>query len=154
VSDDIRTKAALEAGKSIVKGAVGELLLSPEEKAKQSEEKKKKRRTLYIKLGAGAVVALLAVVTVVGLLANLWKYAAGALVLGGVGTAGYFYLRPKVRALRAKATARLEARRAAERAEEEKRLAAERERLALEAEQKKKQALEDQLEALRKKAQG
>jgi hypothetical protein len=151
VSDDIKTKAAIEAGKSLVKDAVGDLLLSPEEREKQGEERKKKRRNLYIKLGAGAIVGLLLVVTVVGALASLWKYALTLLVVGGVAGGGYLYLKPKVKALRAKATARLEARKNAEREEEAKRMAAEKERLALEAEAAKKKALDDQLEALKRK---
>ncbi len=83
--------------------------------------------------------------SLMSVLAKLWVYALGLLVVAGIGGAGYFYAKPKLRALKERATARLtEAREAEE--------AAERDKAVVDAAAAKQKKLEDELAALKKKA--
>ena len=143
---DLSSQAAVSAGKDMAKRALEDLTLSPEEKAKRDEERAGARKRTLIKWGAIGVVGVLALVSLVGALASLWYYALGLLVVGGLGAGAYFYAKPKVRALREKAQARLAARSAAEEQEA-------RERAVRDAAAAKQKKLEDELAALKRKAQ-
>ena len=145
--------AALSAGKAMAQRALDDLTLTPEEKARREAESARKRRNLKIKLAIGGVVGVVVLLSAMSVLAALWKYALLLLFVAGVGGAGYWFARPKIAALKQKATARLEARKLEERAtaEAEARVAAE--KAAADAAAKKKQKLEDDLAALKQKAQ-
>jgi hypothetical protein len=145
--------AAKAAGKQLgdaitksAKRALDDLTLSPEEKAKRDEEAKSARKKTLIKWGVIGVVGVIAVLSLMSVLASLWMYALGLLVVGGLGAGAYFYLKPKVKALRAKATARLAAKSEAD-------AAAAKEKAIVDAAAAKQQKLEDELAALKRKAQ-
>lgn len=163
-SDDLKAKvgalgsklggdAALAAGKAMAKRALDDLTQSPEEKQQRAQEDEAKRRSRKIKLILGGVIAVVAVLSLMSVLAALWKYAIGLLLVLGIGGAGWLFAKPRLLALKARATARLEARKAEERAatEAEARVAAE--KAAADAVRAKEQKLEDELQALKQKAQ-
>jgi hypothetical protein len=141
--------AAKAAGKQLgdmAKRALDDLTLSPEEKAKRAEEEKGARKKTLIKWGVIGVVGIVAILSLMSVLASLWMYALGLLVVGGIGAGAYFYLKPKVKALRAKAAARLAAKSEAD-------AAAAKEQAIVDAAAAKKKKLEDDLAALKRKAQ-
>lgn len=131
---DVDGKLALQAGKAMLKGAAAQ--------AKADVERAGTSTKLKI---IGAVVGL-GVLAVVGmtLIAKLWLYAVGALVVGGAGLAGYLVVKPKIATLKQKTEAKLLAGRREREAEEARRAAAE-------AEAARKQKLEDELAALKAK---
>jgi len=138
---DAKTEAALAAGKSIAKKAIEDLTSTDEEKA----EKKGERKKTLIKYGVIGVVGIVAVLALMSVLAKLWMYALGLLVVLGIGAGGYFYVKPKVVALKQRATARLHAKKDADDAANAVK--------ALEdAKVAKAQKLEDELAALKKRA--
>lgn len=139
-------RAALAAGKEMAKRALEDLTLTDEERATRDEEKKAARKMTMVKVVAVGVVGVIAVLALMSVLAKLWLYALGLLIVGGIGAAGYFYVKPKLKALKAKATARLQERNAASEAEA-------REKAARDAVTAKQTKLEDELAALKKKAQ-
>lgn len=145
--------AALAAGKAMAKRALDDLTLSPEEKAKRDQESANKKRNLKIKLAIGGVVGVVVVLSLMSVLAALWKYAIVLLLVAGVGGGGYLFARPKIAALKQKATARLEAGRAAERAAALEQAKAQADKAAADALLAKQQKLEDELASLKKKAQ-
>lgn len=153
VSAKLGGDAALAAGKAMAQRALDDLTLSPEEKARRAEEDAKKRRNLKIKLVLGGVVGLVVVLSAMSVLAALWKYALGLLLVFGIGGAGYLFAKPKLAALKQKATARLQARQAEERAAAEEQAKVDAAKAAADAAQAKKQKLEDELAALKQKAQ-
>ncbi len=146
-------EAALAAGKAMAKRALDDLTLSPEEKERRAKEDEGKRRSRKVKLILGGVVAVVAVLSLMSVLAALWKYAVGLLLVLGLGGAGWLVAKPKLQALKARATARLEARRADERAADEAAAKASAEQAAADAARAKHQKLEDELAALKQKAQ-
>src|SRR5436305_4697932 len=103
---DAKTEAALSAGKALAKQALDDLTSTDEEKA----EKKSSRKKTLIKYGVIGVVGIVAILALMSVLAKLWVYALGLLVVAGIGAGGYFYAKPKVRALKERATAKSRAR--------------------------------------------
>ncbi len=146
-------EAALAAGKAMAKRALDDLTQSPEEREQRAEQDEAKRRSRKIKLILGGVVAVVAVLSLMSVLAALWKYAIGILLVLGVGGAGWLFAKPKLAALKQRATARLEASRAEERAAAEQAAKAAAEKAAADAVKAKQQKLEDELAALKQKAQ-
>ena len=144
-SDDAATGAALAAGNRLAKRALEDLTLTPEEKQQRDAAAKSQRTKTLVKIGVVGVVGVVAVLSLMSVLASLWMYALALLVLGGVGAGGYFYLKPKLKALKQKAVARLSERNAAS-DEQDKAQAA---RALVSAKQQK---LEDELAALKAKA--
>lgn len=141
--------AANAAGRQLgdmAKRALDDLTLSPEEKAKRAEEEKSTRKKTLIKWGVIGVIGVIAILSLMSVLASLWMYALGLLVVGGLGAGAYFYLKPKVKALRAKAAARLAAKSEAD-------AAAAKEKAIVDAAAAKQKKLEDELAALKRKAQ-
>ncbi|MBI1945197.1 MAG: hypothetical protein HYS27_05850 [Deltaproteobacteria bacterium] len=145
--------AALAAGKAMAKRALDDLTLSPEEKQQREQQDQAKSRSRKIKLILGGVIAVVAVLSLMSVLAALWKYAIGLLLVLGVGGAGWLFAKPKLKALKARATARLEARKIEERAAAELEAKAAAEKAAADAVKAKQQKLEDELQALKQKAQ-
>ncbi len=143
----------LAAGKAMAKRTLDDLTMSPEEKRQRDEESQQDRRSRKIKLMVGGVIAVVAVLSLMSVLAALWKYAIGVLLVLGVGGAGYLFARPKIAALKQRAAARLGAKKAEERAlaEHEAKVAAD--KAAAAAVNAKQQKLEDELAALKHKAQ-
>ena len=139
-------RAALSAGKEMAKRALEDLTMTAEEKAERDEQTKSARKKTLVKVVAVGVVGVVAVLSLMSVLASLWMYALGLLVVGGLGAGAYFYAKPKLKALKAKAAARLSERNAASEAEA-------RELAAKNAVTAKQQRLEDELAALKKKAQ-
>ncbi len=143
--DDVQAKLALQAGKAVLKDAT-----------KQAKERVALASTsTKLKLLGGVVgIGVLGIVAV-SLVAKLWAYAVVAVVLGGVGLAGYLVVKPKLTALRAKAEHKLLAgkreREELLRAEDARQAAAAAKQAADDAVTAKKQALEDQLAALKAK---
>jgi uncharacterized membrane protein YdbT with pleckstrin-like domain len=134
--DDMKRKLAAEAGKAMLDDA-----------AREAKEKLANASTTTKLKIIGAVVGVAVVgVAILGLIMNLWKYAILAVIVGGLGLAAYLVVKPRVVALRAAAEEKLLAGRRAR--EEQERVEA-----AASAEAAKKKKLEDELEALRKKAQ-
>ena len=150
--DGASSKAALAAGKELAKRALDDLTLSDEERAAGDEVKSGDRKKALLKYGVIGVLGVVLVLSLMSVLAKLWVYALGLLVVAGVGGAGYLYVKPKVKALQAKASARLHAKSdaAAKVAVEQALLAAE--QAKLDAVAAKKQKLEDELMALKRKA--
>ena len=135
--DEMKRKLAAEAGKAVLEDAARD--------AKQKLESAPLSTKLKI-IGAVLAVGVLGF-GVLGLLMNLWKYAILALLVGGAGLAVYLTVKPKVVALKAAAQEKLLA---SQRAREEE----ERVQAAAAAESAKKKKLEDELAALKKKADG
>jgi hypothetical protein len=143
--DDVKAKLAVEAGKAILKDATA-----------QAKAKVAGASTSWkLKLVGGVVgVGVLAIVGVT-LVAKLWAYAVGALIIGGAGFAGYLVVKPKVVALKQQAEQKLLAGRREREAEEAAQAAA----AAAAAKQKalddqlaaQKQKLEDELAALKRR---
>lgn len=133
--DDMKRKLAAEAGRAMLDDA-----------AKQAKEKLETASTSTKLKIIGAVIGVgILGVAVLGLIMNLWKYAILALIVGGVGLATYLVVKPKLAAFKQAAEQKLLAGQRAR--EEEARVQA-----AADAEAAKKKKLEDDLEALRKKA--
>ena len=145
--------AALAAGKAMAKRALDDLTLSPEQKQQRAHEDEAKRRSRKIKIILGGVIGIVAVLSLMSVLAALWKYAVGLLLVLGIGGAGWLFAKPKLAALKARATARLEAKKADERAASEAEAKAKAEAAAADAARAKQQKLEDDLAALKQKAQ-
>jgi hypothetical protein len=135
--DDVKRKLAAEAGKAMLDDA-----------ARQAKEKLEGASTATKLKVIGAVVGVGVLgIAVLGLIMNLWRYAILALIVGGVGLATYLFVKPKLAAFKQAAEQKLLAGQRAR--EEEARVQA-----AADAETAKKKKLEDELEALRKKASG
>jgi len=145
IADSVGAKAALNAGKDIAKRAIEDLTLSDEEKQQRADERAAGRKKTLIKYGVIGVGGIVLVLSLISVLSQLWMYALGLLVVAGIGAGGYFYLRPKVRALKARATAKLTAKRDAD-------AVVAKERAVVDAAAAKKQKLEDELAALKKRA--
>lgn len=133
--EDMKRKLAAEAGKAMLDDA-----------AKQAKAKIEGASTTTKLKVIGAVVGVgILGIAVLGLIMNLWKYAIVAVVVGGVGLGTYLVVKPRIVALKDAASQRLLAGQRLR--EEEARVKA-----AADAETAKKKKLEDELEALRKKA--
>jgi hypothetical protein len=145
LAGDASQRAALAAGTQMAKRALEDLTLTAEEKAQRDDERKKRRNQALLKYGIVGVVGIVAVFSLMSALASLWMYALGLLVVFGLGAGAYFYAKPKVLALKARAAARLAERNVAQEA-------ADQERAARDAVTAKQQKLEDELAALKKKA--
>ncbi len=146
LAEGVAAKAAGKQLGDMAKRALDDLTLSPEEKAKRAEEAKGARKRALIKWGVIGVVGVVAILSLMSVLASLWMYALGLLVVGGLGAGAYFYLKPKVKALRAKATARLAAKSEAD-------AVVAKEKAIVDAAAAKHKKLEDDLAALKRKAQ-
>lgn len=131
------------AAKNMARAAIEDLTLSEDEKKAKEEQASSDRKKLLIKVVLGATVGLVVVITLMNLFAKLWAYLVVLVVLGGIGGAGYLYVKPKLKAWNDK-------RLAASRADEEERARV----AALEGlERQKQQAakkLEDDLARLKK----
>ena len=138
---DAKTEAALSAGKALAKQAIDDLTSTDEEKSEKAANRKK----TLIKYGVIGVVGIVAILALMSVLAKLWMYALGLLVVGGIGAAGYFYTKPKLRALKERATAKSRARKELEEAQS-------REQALVDAKVAKEKKLEDELAALKKRA--
>lgn len=145
--------AALAAGKAMAKRALDDLTASPEERAQREADDAKKKRNLKLKLVLGGVIGVVVVLSAMSVLAALWKYAIALLLVTGVAGGGYFFAKPKLLALKQKATARLEAKKLEERAAAEEQAKVAAAKAAADAVVAKKQKLEDELAALKQKAQ-
>lgn len=145
-------RAALAAGKEMARRALEDIGLSAEEKAAREEERQAARKKALLKWGVVGVVGVVLVLSLMSVLAKLWMYGLGLLVVAGVGALGYFALKPKIAALKQRVTARLEAKKRAEEAERLRLEAAAREKAAADALAAKQKKLEDDLAALKKKA--
>jgi len=132
--DDVKARLAVQAGKAVLKDAT--------EQAKAKVEGASTTTKLKW-IGAAVGVGVVAIVAV-NIIASLWLYAVGALVLGGVGLAGYLVVKPKVTALKAQAEQKLLAGKREREAEEAQ-------RAATDAAAAKAKKLEDELAALKAK---
>lgn len=133
-----------KAVEGAVQRAVEAVTLSADDKARREQERATKgKKDLLLWILAGTAVVVLGL-GVMAMLARLWMWAIGIVVLGGIGAAGYLVIKPKLSALKQKATARLMETRERERAEKEVQR-----QIAVQAAQQEK--LEDDLAALKKK---
>lgn len=146
VADELeksKQKLVKEAGRALVKKTIDDLTLSSEEKAHRDAEDEAASRLRMVKLILGGVGVLVVGIVIMRLLARLWLWGIGLVILGGVGAAAWFAFKPRLEAFKAK---RLAARAEAEAA----RGAAAREAAARKAEADAKQKLEDELARLKK----
>ena len=141
---DFTDSAALAAGKSLVKQRLEELSMSDEEKQARSEERAASRKKTLIKWGAIGVGVLVVFASLVAALASIWPYVLGLAIVGGLGTGAYFYAKPKVIALKDKAKAKLTSGPAEAEPEPAK--------VVVDPAAAKKQRLEEELAALKRKA--
>ena len=118
-----------------------------EEKRARAAERSGALKKNLIKYGIIGVVGVVMLLSLAIALSHLWAYAIGLLIVGGIGAGGYFYLKPKVIALKERTTARLTAKKTEQ-------AAVDKEQAAKNAVAAKQQKLEDELAALRKKAGG
>jgi hypothetical protein len=133
--DDVKRRLATEAGRAMLDDA-----------ARQAKEKLEGASTnTKLKIIGGVVGVGVLGIAVLGLVMKLWQYAILALIVGGVGLATYLFVKPKLTAFKQAAEQKLLA---GQRAREE----GARVQAAADAETAKKKKLEDELEALRKKA--
>lgn len=139
-----KQKLVNEAGAALVRKAVDDLTLSPEEKARRAAEAEAASRLRLVKLILGGVGVLVIGIVIMRLLARLWLWGIGLLIVGGVGAAAWLAFKPQLEAWKAK---RLAARAEAEAA----RAAAAREAAAKKAEADAKQKLEDELARLKQR---
>ena len=95
-----KDRLVVEAGKAMARRALDDLTLSPEEKAARAAEDEATRKKRLVKIVLGAVVGLVVVIGVLRLMAALWVYAILAVVVGGIGTLGYFAVQPKLEAVK------------------------------------------------------
>lgn len=146
LAESASQRAALASGKEMAKRALEDLTLTPEEKAEREAGRKKGRVKTLVKVVAVGVVGVVAVLSLMSVLASLWMYALGLLVVGGLGAGAYFYVKPKLLALKAKAAARLSERTSASEAEA-------RAQAVVDTAAAKHKKLDDELAALKKKAQ-
>lgn len=154
LAEEASHKAALAAGKDMARRALEDLTLSAEEKQRREQERTRARQKTLLKLVAVGAVGLVVVLSVMSLLAKLWMFAIGALVVAGVGAGAYFALKPRLAAWRSRATARLEQKKRAQEAEQLRLEAAAQEKARVDAERARQQKLEDELAALKRKAGG
>jgi uncharacterized protein HemX len=146
--------AALALGAAAAKRALEDLTLSPEEKEKKRQEEEAASRAFKVKLALGGVGALLVLLAVLSVLAALWRYAIMLIVVLGLGGVAYWLVKPKVDAVRARLAAGRQAQAAArETQEREARALAAQRQVALDAAEKQRK-LEEQLAALKAKGKG
>ena len=138
-----KQKLVNEAGRALVQKAVNDLTLSPEEKASRAADDEAASRLRMVKVVLGGVFVLVVFIVIMRLLARLWLWGIGLLILGGVGAATWFALKPQLEAWKAK---RLVARTVAEAA----RTAADREAKNRKAEAEARQKLDDELARLKR----
>lgn len=144
-----KTKQKLieDAGRATLERAVGravtDLTLTPEQKAARDATDEAASRTRLVKVILGGVFVVVAGIVVMKLLAKLWFFGIGLVLVGGLGAAGYLVAKPQIDAF--------QKRRLADRAAaEEARTADDRARAAEQATAAAKQKLEDDLARLKK----
>lgn len=152
LSQDLAAKALLSAGRDAARAALEGLTLSDDEKAARAAARS---RATKKKLVLGVVVATIGAIGVIALfqlIASLWLWAIGAVVVAGTMGVAALLLKPRIDALRA----RLGAGRAARAAEQAARdAAAQRQHALVAAEQAKAQEakkLDDELARLKQQA--
>ncbi len=127
-----------DAAVQLAKAAIKDSALQAQARIQQAPTSGK-LKLLGTVVGIGVLgIALMALV------AKLWAFAIGAVVLGGIATAGYVVLKPKVLAIKTAATDQLLA---GQRAEQEAQTAAQAAAHQASAAQK----LEDELASLKKR---
>lgn len=137
-----KQKLVNEAGRAVVKKAVDDLTLSPEEKAQRAAKDETASRLRLVKLILGGVAVLVTGIVLMRLMARLWMLGIGVVIVGGVGAAAYLVMKPKLEALKQ--------RRLAARAEEEAaRTAGDRARAEEDAKTAAQKKLEDDLARLK-----
>ena len=149
---DASQRAALNAGRELARRALDDLALSPEERAARDA---RQARSTKQKLGLAVVGVTVVGVVAIGLMqliASLWLYAIGLVVVGGLGGVAFLLLRPRLEAVRQRLlAARSERAAAAQKAAEEQ----QRQQALAQAAQAKRQAaerLEDELARLKQQA--
>jgi hypothetical protein len=148
----LATRAALTAGRDAARSALDDVLLGPDEKAaRQAARARVQKRRLVVAVVVATVTGI-GVIALFQLLASLWLWAMGFVVVAGVVGVAAVLLKPRVDALRV----RLGAGRAARAAKQQALAQAEQQRHALvAAAQKEEQAqrqLDDELARLKRQA--
>lgn len=162
LADEAAAKAALASVKDAARRAIEDLTTTDEERALREAERAKEARVRKWKWIAGAVVGVLAFFAILSILAKLWVWVVGLALLAALAYAIYFYVRPKVTAVKVRVVERLEESRAEEAeqqaSEDAERRAAEAAKAnarAAEAEKAaaiaREQAIDDELAALKAK---
>ncbi len=141
-ADSAKRKFVEQAGKAMVKNAIDDLTLSPEQKAARDAENEKTNRMRLVKIILAVMAVVVGGVVLMKLMAQLWLYAIGFVVVAGLAGAGYLVGKPKLAALK-------QARLAAAAAREEERTRDEREQAAANKVKAEKQKLEDDLARLK-----
>ena len=149
--EDAKNRLVEGAAKDMARRALDEFALSPEEKAQKEKQRAAASRKRNIKIVLGLTAVAVVGIGIMTLLAKLWFYAIAAVVVGGVGFAGYLTVRPRVLELRAARAQKQLAANAAAQAREQERQAQQAQKDAEAAREAKQRALEEQLEALKKK---
>jgi len=138
-----KDRLVVEAGKTMARRALDDLTLSPEEKAAREAEAEANKKKRLVKVVLGAVVGIVVVIGALRLMAALWVYAILAVVVGGIGTLGYFAVQPKLAAMKQRRLADAVA-------AEEARTADARAAAAAKAVADQKQKLDDELARLKR----
>ncbi|HEY4221886.1 MAG TPA: hypothetical protein VGO62_11090 [Myxococcota bacterium] len=142
---DLKSDMLVNAGKDLAKRALSDLGLSDEEKQQRDLERSAARKKTLIKYGLIGVFGIAVVLSLMSVLAHLWMYALAFLVVAGIGTAGFFYVKPKVLALKNRAAKSLQEKNEAD-------VVVQKEQAVVDAASAKKQKLEDELAALKRRA--
>lgn len=138
-----KDRLVVEAGKAMARRAIDDLTLSPQEKTARAAQDEAGKKQRLVKIVLGAVVGIVVVIGVLRLMAALWVYAILAVVVGGIGTLGYFALQPKLEAAKQRRLADAAA-------AEEARTADARAAAAAKAVADQKQKLDDELARLKR----
>lgn len=97
-----RQKLVNEAGKAMVKKAVDDLMRSPEEKAHDAAQDEAAARLRMVKLILGGVGVVVVGIVVMRLLMRLWLWGIAIAIVGGLGAAAWFTVKPQLQAWKAK----------------------------------------------------
>jgi len=137
-ADRAKQKLVEEAGRAMVKGAIDDLTLTPEEREAKAKEKAAGDKSMLIKAILGVTGVVVAGIVIMKVLAALWLYGIALVVIAGLGGVGYLVARPKIEAFK------------------QQRLAAQQQRLAAKAEAdsvRERAAAEAAVEAQKRAAQ-
>jgi hypothetical protein len=146
------TAATLHAGRALAQRALDELTLTADERAAKAAAAARQRKKTLVLVVIGATVAGVAGIALFNLIAHLWLYAIGLVVVAGALGIGALVMKPRIDAVRARLLAGRAARTAAAEAEAAR---ADAERARTQAEHAKQQAaahLESELERLKRSA--
>jgi hypothetical protein len=105
LAQQLATKAALLAGRDAAQAALDGLLLSDDEKAARAAARARATKKKLVLAVVVATVGAVGVIALLQLIAQLWLWAIGAVIVAGVVGVAALLLRPRLEAVRQRLTA-------------------------------------------------